>query len=51
VLLLLWWLRRGVTPFVLLFHLFRSPVVPVLWFRPRRLHFDFEWSLPLALPG
>jgi hypothetical protein len=38
------------TPFVL-FHLFRSPVVPVLWFRPRRLHFDFEWSLPLALPG
>jgi hypothetical protein len=38
------------TPFVL-FHLFRSPVVPVLWFQPRRLHFDFEWSLPLALPG
>jgi hypothetical protein len=34
-----------------LFHLFRSPAVLVLRFQPRRLHFDFEWSLLLASPG
>ena len=48
LLLLGWWLRRRMMSFVLL-QFFRSPVVLVLRFQPRRLHFDFVWSLPLAL--
>ncbi len=47
LLLLGWWLQRRMMSFVL-FQCFHSPVVLVLRFQPRRLHFDFGWSLPLA---